>query len=254
MSTVRIDPMGVLITGGSSGIGLAMATEFLDRGYAVAICGRDSARLAFAKKRLPGLLTVEADVASAEDQEKLVAFLRVNVPNLTVLVNNAGIQQALDYRSPVAPAAIRREIEINLFGPLALTTAVLPLLLRNPDPAVVNVTSGLAFCPSAAMPVYCATKAALHSFTLSLRHQLKDRVRVVEFAPPMVATDLRSAHARPEGRTNGGATQESPLAISARAFATEAVARFHAGETEIVVGLANNLRQGGESAFSNMNR
>jgi uncharacterized oxidoreductase len=246
--------MGVLITGGGSGIGLAMAAEFLARGYAVAVCGRDSARLAFAKKRLPELLTVEADVANADDHQKLATFLQANVPNLNVLVNNAGIQQALDYRSPVAPAVIRQEIEINLFGPLALTAVVLPLLLRNPDPAVVNVTSGLAFCPSAAMPIYCASKAALHSFTMSLRHQLKGRVRVVELVPPMVASDLRGARGGSEQRPNGGANLDSPLMISAQAFAAEAVARFQAGETEVVVGIANSLRQGGESVFSEMNR
>jgi uncharacterized oxidoreductase len=236
---------GVLVTGGGSGIGLALATEFLGRGYDVAICGRDRARLAAAKQSSPRLLTVEVDVASSDDHQKLASWLEVNLPHVSVLVNNAGVQQVLDFRSRVAAEAVRREIEINLFGPVALTAVVLPLLLRNPDPAVVNVTSALAFCPLADIPVYCATKAALHSFTMSLRHQLKDLVRVVELAPPIVATDLDKANRRPEA---GG-----PPVISAQAFATEAVARFHDGETEIAVGLSNGLRQRGETLFTQMN-
>jgi uncharacterized oxidoreductase len=245
MSAEQGSKKGVLVTGGGSGIGLAIATELLGRGYDVAICGRDPARLAAAKRGSPQLLTVEVDVASSDDHQKLASWLAANLPHVSVLVNNAGVQQVLDFRSQVAADVIRREIEINLVGPIALTAAILPLLLRNPDPTVVNVTSGLAFCPLADIPVYCATKAALHSFTMSLRHQLRDRVRVVELAPPIVATDLDKANRRPGA---GG-----PPAISAEAFATEAIARFARGETDISVGLSNGLRQRGEALFTQMN-
>jgi uncharacterized oxidoreductase len=246
MSLAQDTKQGVLVTGGGSGIGLALAAEFLARGYDVAICGRDSARLLSAKRDLPELRTVQADVGLPEDHERLATWLKQHMPHVNVLVNNAGVQQVLDYRAEVPAAAIRTEIAINLFGPLALTAAVLPLLLRNADPAVINVTSGLAFCPTAVTPVYCATKAALHSFTLSLRHQLKDRVRVVELAPPIVATELDKANRHTDNR--GG-----PPMISPQAFAAEAVARFDGGETEIVVGLANALRQRGEAMFLDIN-
>jgi uncharacterized oxidoreductase len=237
----------VLVTGGGSGIGLAVAVEFLDRGYDVAICGRDPARLASATKQHPRLLAFEADVAKPADQDRIVAWLRQNMPQINVLVNNAGVQHAHDFSTRVSAGAIHREIEINLFGPVALTAVVLPLLLDNEDPAVINVTSGLAFCPLAHMPVYCATKAALHSFTMTLRHQLRSRVRVVEFVPPMVATDLGKAHRPPD---DGGV----PAGISAAAFAREAVDRFDSLENEIVVGPANALRLRGEALFTSINR
>jgi len=237
---------GALVTGGGSGIGFAIATELLARGYDVAICGRDPAKLSSAKKVFPRLIAMEADVANPEDHRKLASWLSEKLPHINVLVNNAGIQQALDFRSHVAAEVIRREIDINLFGPIALSAIVLPMLLRNAHPSVINVTSALAFCPMAGTPVYCATKAALHSFTVSLRHQLQGRARVVELAPPIVETELGSAHRRPgEGR---------PPVISAQAFASEALARFEIGEDEIAVGLANTLRQRGEAMFSDLNR
>ncbi|ATB44334.1 SDR family oxidoreductase [Cystobacter fuscus] len=239
---------GVLITGGGSGIGLAMAAEFLKRGYDVAICGRDPERLAAAKGKHPGLRTMEADVARSEDQARLASWLAADLPHLGVLVNNAGIMHASDFRGSVGFGEIRSELDTNLLAPVALTAALLPMLVRNEKPTVVNVTSGLAFCPSAEFPVYCATKAALHSFTLSLRHQLTGRVRVVEIAPPIVATglDKRSQARRP-------AEGSGPPVLSAETFASEAVQRFEQGEAEIVIGVANGLRQRGEALFANMN-
>lgn len=159
-----------------------------------------------------------------------------------MLINNAGIQQPLDFSAtPPAHSDISREINIDLFGPIALIGALLPLLRSNGSPTIVNVTSGLAFCPLAEVPVYCAWKAALHSFTVSLRHQLKGHVWVVEVAPPIVATELDKADRR---STEGG-----PPVISAEDFALEAANRFLSGEEEIVVGLANGLRKRGEAMF-----
>ncbi|QRN97004.1 SDR family NAD(P)-dependent oxidoreductase [Archangium violaceum] len=239
---------GVLITGGGSGIGLAMAVEFLKLGYDVAICGRDPERLAAAKAKHPGLRTMQADVARSEEHARLATWLATHVPHLSVLVNNAGIMHASDFRGSVRLSEIRSELDTNLLAPIALTAALLPMLARNDKPTVVNVTSGLAFCPSAEFPVYCATKAALHSFTLSLRHQLTGRVRVVEIAPPIVATglDKRNQDRRP-------AEGAGPPVLSAETFASEAVERLEQGEAEIVIGVANGLRQRGEALFADMN-
>jgi uncharacterized oxidoreductase len=236
----------ILITGGGSGIGFALAANLLERGHRVIACGRDEARLRAAKSSLAGLETIAANVASAASRASLLGWLRWNAPDLSMLVNNAGVQNALDLRSSdVAMENVESEIGINLNAPILLTLAALPILRQSPNATIVNVTSALAFCPLAEVPVYCATKAALHSFTLSLRHQLAGVARVVELAPPIVATGLDRAGRRP---ATGG-----PPVITPEAFATEALDRLFAGENEIVVGMARGLRARGEALFTDMN-
>jgi uncharacterized oxidoreductase len=237
----------VLITGGGSGIGLALAANLLERGQRVIACGRDDEKLHAAKVRLSGLETVAADVASAASRASLLEWLNRHAPELSMLVNNAGIQHHLDLRaSDLAMSRIDAEIATNLNAPILLTLAALPILRKRPNATIVNVTSALAFCPLAEVPVYCATKAALHSFTLSLRHQLAGVARVVELAPPVVTTDLDRDGRRPG---SGG-----PPGISPEAFATEALDRIFAGEDEVAVGLAARLRARGEAMFNDMNR
>ena len=237
----------VLITGGGSGIGLALAANLLRRGHRVIACGRDDGKLRAAKEHLSGLETIAADVASAASRASLLEWLNRHAPDLSMLINNAGIQNHLDLRSSdVATHRIEAEIAINLNAPILLTLAALPILRKSPNATIVNVTSALAFCPLAEVPVYCATKAALHSFTLSLRHQLAGVARVVELAPPVVATDLDRDGRRPG---SGG-----PPGIAPEAFATEALDRIFAGESEVTVGLAATLRARGEAMFSDMNR
>jgi uncharacterized oxidoreductase len=236
----------ILITGGGSGIGLALAANLLQRGHRVIACGRDAARLRAAKERLSALETITADVSSAVSRASLLDWLQGNAPELSMLINNAGIQRHLDLRSSdIAMQKVESEIAINLHAPILLALAVLPLLRKSSSSTIVNVTSGLAFCPLAEVPVYCATKAALHSFTLSLRHQLAGYVRVVELAPPIVATDLDRDGRRPD---SGG-----PPMISPDAFATEALDRLFAGEDEIAVGMAAGLRARGEALFNDLN-
>jgi uncharacterized oxidoreductase len=186
----------VLITGGASGIGLALAKRFHARGNTVIVCGRDVEKLNAAKSQMRGLITLRADVSNAEERTKLFATVTRDFPALSVLVNNAGIQnqpppllEAQDW------AAHATEIAINLEAPIHLCMLALPHLANKPGAAIINVTSGLAFVPIARMPVYCATKAALHSFTQSLRHQAQNlakpaNVTVIELAPPAVNTDL----------------------------------------------------------------
>jgi uncharacterized oxidoreductase len=182
----------VLITGGASGIGLALAKRFIARGNTVIVCGRDQEKLDAAARDVPGLKTMRADVAEPADRARLAETIRRDFPALSVLVNNAGIQnQPPPLAEPQDWPALQTELTINLSAPIHLSMLLIPHLLTRPDAAIINVTSGLAYVPISRMPVYCATKAGLHSFTQSLRHQMKGTsVTVIELAPPAVNTDL----------------------------------------------------------------
>ena len=182
----------VLITGGGSGIGLSFASHFIQHGSTVIICGRSEEKLAEAKKKYPELIACVCDVAKPEARASLFDRMSKEFPKLNILVNNAGIQKR--YPQPLEAVAwedVQAEIAINLEAPLHLSMLFIPLLAKQENPAIVNITSGLAFTPLALAPVYCATKAAFHSFTLSLRHRLADTsIAVVEVIPPIVNTDL----------------------------------------------------------------
>jgi uncharacterized oxidoreductase len=181
----------VLITGGASGIGLALAGRFVNAGSTVIVCGRREAKLREAKEINRRLDTLLADVSTSAGRAALVESALRDFPGLNVLVNNAGIQRRIRLADQEPWDVTREELATNLGAPIHLTRLLLPHLMSKPDAAIINITSGLAFAPLARTPVYSATKAALHSFTLSLRHQLKDTpVKVIEIAPPAVDTDL----------------------------------------------------------------
>lgn len=184
----------ILITGGNGGIGRALAEAFLAKGNDVIVTGRDKAKLEHVVAANPGIHAMELDVA---DPEAIAAFaqkITVDFPALNVVLNNAGIMR------PENPAEANIEtaeatIATNLLGPIRLTTALLPHLLGKDDATVLTVSSGLAFVPRATFPTYCATKAAVHSWSMSLGHQLSDTsVQVIELAPPYVQTELTGAH------------------------------------------------------------
>lgn len=182
----------ILITGGGSGIGFALASRLLRAGNRVVICGRRLEKLQQAQQQCPGLSFLCADISTAKGREDLLSQVTALFPDLNVLVNNAGIQNRLPPLTERQDWS-RHELEIstNLEAPMHLAMLFIPLLLRQRSPRIINVTSGLAFVPIAFLPTYCATKAALHSFTLTLRQQLKDTpIQVVEIAPPAVNTDL----------------------------------------------------------------
>jgi uncharacterized oxidoreductase len=212
----------ILVTGGGSGIGLALAKRFAARGNRVVICGRRIEVLAGAKRSTPSFETLQCDVSSETGRIALAEEARMRFPALNVLVNNAGIQnRPAPLLQPQDWSAHRAELATNLDGPLHLTMLLLPHLSKAPFGAVLNVTSGLAFAPIAAMPTYCLTKAALHSFTLSLRHQLKDTaLDVVEIVPPAVDTDL-------------GGPGLHTFGVNLDAFADSIFARLEKGLTEI---------------------
>ena len=181
----------ILITGGATGIGLAFAKRFVALGNEVIVCGRRDEALDAAKVEVPGLHTRRCDLAEPAEREALFGWARDAFPALNVLVNNAGIQRRISLLESEAWEHTAQEIAINLEAPVHLCRLLAPFLQEQSHPAILNVTSGLSFAPYAAVPVYCATKAALHSFTLSLRHQLHETpVEVIEIIPPAVNTDL----------------------------------------------------------------
>ncbi len=186
----------MLITGGGRGIGRGLAEAFHALGNTVVIAGRRKEVLEETAKANPGMGWMTLDV---EDPASIQAFAKQaadKYPRLNVLINNAGIMKLEDVRTGAATDVAEQIIGINLLGPIRLTSALLPLLRRQPQSTVMTVSSGLAFVPLAPTPTYCATKAAIHSWTQSLRYQLKDTTtEVVELIPPYVATDLMGSSA-----------------------------------------------------------
>lgn len=182
----------VLITGGASGIGLSLASHFVQKGSTVIICGRNKNKLDEAKAQYPQLTTYVCDVGNAEERISMFNWISLEFPQLNILVNNAGIQRrGLQLRQEQPWEVLSEEIKINLEAPLHLSMLFISQLIKQENPAIVNVTSGLAFVPLVIAPIYSATKAALHSFTLSLRQQLIDTpIKVLEIIPPAVNTDL----------------------------------------------------------------
>jgi uncharacterized oxidoreductase len=178
----------ILITGGASGIGLGLTEQFLSENNTVIICGRRAAVLAEVKEKYPQVITKVCDISIETDRIALYDWIAENHPNLNVLVNNAGIQHWMGIDDTDFYGKALLEMNTNITAPLHLTTLFLNLQSLN---TIINVTSGLAFVQLTKVPVYCATKAFLHSFTLSLRHLLKERnIEVIEMIPPALNTDL----------------------------------------------------------------
>ncbi len=188
---MKLEGNTVLITGGASGIGFTLAKELLARGNTVIVTGRDEAKLAKAQAALPKLQTIKSDVSRVGDIDSLYERVTKDYPTLNVLVNNAGVMRPINIHSEASLEKLTEEIDINFTGPVRMTRRFLGHLKSQPTAAIVNVSSGLAFVPLTVFPVYCATKAALHSFTLSLRSQLKKTaIKVFELVPPATETDL----------------------------------------------------------------
>lgn len=237
----------ILITGGTSGIGLALAEEFHRLGNQVIICGRRESRLAEIAKKYPGIAIRTCDVADAEQRKAFAEWAIKNYPAMNVLINNAGIQLVADLTQPVKLERIHAEIEINLIAPIHLTSLLAVHLSAKKEAAVINISSGLAFAPIAFMPVYCATKAAIHSFTLSLRFQLKDTsVKVFEIIPPSVDTELGHDRRADKTQTHGG--------IPVSEFLTEAMEAIKNDIFEAAISHAKNLHEKREAMFGVMNR
>lgn len=187
----------ILITGGGSGIGRALAEALHARGNQVIITGRREAPLAETAAANPGMAFAALDIGDPAAVRAFAARIVTEHPALNVLINNAGIMKVEDLTADPFGLDIAEEtIATNLLGPIRLTAALLPHLRKQSAATVMTVSSGLAFIPLATTPTYSATKAAIHSWSQSLRHQLADTsVEVLELAPPAVATDLMPGHA-----------------------------------------------------------
>lgn len=236
----------VLVTGGASGIGLAIAERFLAAGSQVVICGRRADKLEEARAAHPDFHTRVADLASAGGREAFAQWATEAWPTLNALVNNAGIQRRIRLADAEAWEHTHEELAINLEAPIHLSRLLIPHLLRQTSAAIINITSGLSFAPLAGVPVYCATKAALHSFTLSLRHQLKGTsVQVIEIIPPAVDTDL-------------GGPGLHTFGVNVNAFADDVMAKIEAGAVEAAYGFAEQSSRASraelDALFQRMNQ
>jgi uncharacterized oxidoreductase len=181
----------ILITGGSAGIGLAFALKFVELGNQVIVTGRRQAVLDQIKLRYPKIDTIRSDVANPVEITALAARMKADYPKLDVLMNNAGISHYKNLKATAADLAdLTLELNINAGGVIRMTSAFIDILKANRG-TLINVSSALAFVPLPCIPIYCATKAAIHSYTLSLRFQLQETgVEVIELMPPAVKTDM----------------------------------------------------------------
>jgi uncharacterized oxidoreductase len=224
----------ILITGGNSGIGLGLAQACHARGAKVIIAGRSGERLAAIAATHSRMEVSVVDVADSGSIDRFVADITSRFPNLNMVINNAGMQQILDFAadSPVGADAIAREVATNFTGLAQVSAGLLPLLKKQPSAKLVHVGSALGYVPLVSAPIYSATKAAVHSFTISLRRQLAGtNVQVVEIIPPVVETQLHR-----------GQTRKPPNAMPLDAFVSAAMKGLDQGQDEIAIGLAKVLR------------
>jgi len=239
---MRMTGNTIFITGGGSGIGRALAEAFHRMGNTVIISGRRKAMLDATTAANPGMHAVELDVEDPASIAKVAAELIARFPKLNVLVNNAGIMRVDDASGTIDDAVLVSTVTTNLLGPIRMTSAFLEHLKQQEGATVIHVTSGLAFTPLAMTAVYSATKAALHSYTLSQRFRLKGSgVSVLELAPPYVQTDLL-----------GGAND--PRAMKLDAFIAETMVLLGEGADEVLVERVKPLRNNPgpeEGAFVN---
>lgn len=233
----------ILITGGGSGIGLGLTGQFLKENNTVIICGRRADVLKAAENKFPGIITKQCDLSVEEERLNLFDWIFDEHPDLNVLINNAGIQQWMHITDENFYERAKEEVTINIETPLHLTSLFLQLQKIN---TIINITSGLSFVPLIKTPVYAATKAFFHSFTLSLRQLLKEKnIEVIELIPPALNTDL-------------GGKGLHDFAPSVDEFIDTVFKQLKEGKSEITFGFSEAMIHSGpeelKKAFIRMNQ
>ncbi|TPX32636.1 hypothetical protein SmJEL517_g04317 [Synchytrium microbalum] len=240
-----------LITGGAGGIGLYLAKFLLQQGKKVVVAGRTESKLqqcVSENPRLSGYLVV--DVGKVETLPAFVQSAISKFPEIDCVISNAGIQKIISVLrdSPAdVLAAGDAEIDTNVKGTIHLLTLFLPHLLTKENSAIFTVSSGLAWVPVAFVPVYCATKAFIHSWTQSMRVQLKNKIRVIEIAPPLVETDLHRDH--PDQLQDNYKKSTNPHAQSAEEFIEEFARDMNKGLDICAPGMARSLADREKATF-----
>ncbi len=232
----------VLITGGASGIGLGLTERFINENNTVIIVGRREAVLQEAAAKFPSVITKVSDLASEEDRIALYNWVAENHSDLNVLVNNAGIQNWMGFDDPHFFAKATAEVTTNVLAPMHLTSLFIQLPALK---AIMNVTSGLAYVPFSKAPVYSATKAFFHSFTMSSRYLLKAKnIEVIDIIPPALNTDL-----------GGKGLHDGQPAVSL--FVDSIFQQLAEGKTELSFGFAEAMTKAGpediKNAFNRLN-
>jgi uncharacterized oxidoreductase len=240
---MRLTGNTVLITGGSSGIGYSLAKAFLDRGNTVIICGRSEDKLLAVQRAHPEIHIRVCDVSIDEDRRALATWVTDQHPDLNVLINNAGIQHDIDFnRGADDLIGGPSEIDVNINGTVYLSAYLIPHLKTRNDAVIINNSSCLAFTPMARVPVYCATKAFIHNFTLSLRFQLHHSgINVFELLPPRVKTELNIDARRKMGYADTGVDPDDFVSEVMEGLENdvleieypEAISVIHASRTEL---------------------
>ena len=227
----------ILITGGASGIGLGLTERFIKENNAVIICGRREEVLKEAAYKFPSVITKVCDLSSEADRIELYDWVAKNHSDLNVLVNNAGIQNWMSLSDNDFYQRADEEITTNVLAPIHLTTLFANLKSLG---TIINVTSGLAFVPLSKVPVYCATKAFMRSFTLSLRHMLKSKnIEVIEMIPPALNTDL-----------GGKGIHDGQPAVSD--FVEAVFQQLKAGKTELTFGTSETRANANTEVISEL--
>jgi uncharacterized oxidoreductase len=239
---MKISNNKILITGGGSGIGLGLTERFIKENNTVIVCGRRESILKELSVKYPSVITRRCDLSNAVEREDLFRWISETHSDLNVLVNNAGIQQCMSITDSDFFKRAQEEIAINIEAPVHLTSLFINLKSLN---TIINITSGLSFVPMTQMPVYSASKAFLHSFTLSLRHLLKTKnIEVIEAIPPALNTDLGG---------KGLHNTASPV----NEFIEAVFLQLKQGKSELAYGFSETMTKSGpedlQKAFNMMN-
>jgi uncharacterized oxidoreductase len=224
----------ILITGGASGIGYEFAKQLCETNIVI-IVGRNKEKLEKVKKELKNIHIFECDVANPNEIEALYEIISIQFPNLNVLINNAGIMKKIDLQKELDYKSLIEEIPVNLNAPIYMSTKFLPLLKKQKVASIINITSALAHVPMAYTPVYCASKAALHSFTQSLRIQLQNtNIKVFEIAPSVTKTEMVDSFTVEE--------QKNMKIMTTKILVSKSIKEINKGTENIGVGETNALK------------